>query len=72
MYHAYIINEFSQRFININLKNFKWVNKLKKHYLIFKVFVTRAKSCFSFVIALDANSVINIFKIKFDESLEII
>ena len=61
-----------QRLININLKSRKCVNKLKRYYLIFKMFVTRAKCCFSFVVALDANSIINIFEIKFCESFKFI
>ena len=67
-----MIYEFSQRFININLKSRKCVNKLKRHYLIFEMFVTRAKRCFSFIIALNANLMINILKIKFCESFKFI
>ena len=70
--YAYIIYEFFQRFINISLKDRRCVNKLKRHYLIFEMFVTRAKRCFLFVIALDANSIINIFEIKFCESFKLI
>ena len=72
IYHAYIIHDFSQRFIDINLKDCKYVNKFKKYYLIFKMFVARAKSYFSFVIMLDANSVINILEIEFNKSFKII
>ena len=67
-----MIYELFQHFININLKNRKYVNKFKQHYLIFKMFVTRAKRCFLFVIAFNANSIINIFKIKFCKSFKFI
>ena len=70
--YAYIIYELFQRFIDINLKNRKCVNKFKQHYLIFEVFVTRVKRCFSFVITFDANLMINIFEIKFCESFKFI
>ena len=70
--YAYIIYKFSQRFININLKDCKCVNKFKRYYLIFKMFVTRAKCCFLFIITLDASLIINIFKIKFCESFKFI
>ena len=36
------------------------------------MFIARAKRCFSFIVALNANSMINIFEIKFCESLKII
>ena len=67
-----MIYKLFQRFININLKDRKCVNKFKRHYLIFKMFITRAKRCFSFIVALDANSMINILKIKFCESFKFI
>ena len=70
--YAYFIYESSQRLININLKSRRCVSKLKRHYLIFKMFVTRAERCFSFIVALNANSMIDILEIKFCESLKLI
>ena len=70
--YAYIIYESFQHFIDIDLKDRRCVNKFKRHHLIFKMFITRTKRCFSFIVAFNANSIINILEIKFCELFKFI
>ena len=62
-----MIHQFSQNFINQCLKYNKNVNKLKRHKCIFKKIVTNTKRRHSFFVFIYSNSIIRIFKIKFNK-----
>ena len=60
------IQIFFKNFVDVNLKNNKFIDKFKRHYFIFELFVTRAKRNFSFVFFFDANFIENVYDIQFD------
>ena len=62
-----MIHQFSQDFVDQCLKYNKNVDKLKKHNCIFKMIITNAKRCYSFVVFTYFDLMIYILKIKFDK-----
>ena len=61
-----MIYQFSQDFINHYLKYNRSVNKFERHNCILEMIITNAKRRYSLVVFAYFNSMICIFKIKFD------
>ena len=70
--HTKNVHNVRHNFINISLKNDQDIDKTKKHHQIFKMFLTSAKRRFSFVVATNSNTMIDVFKIDFVEILAFI
>ena len=67
IYHAYVIYQLSQNFIDQCLKRNKSIDKLERYNCIFEMIITDAKRRHSLVALIFFNSMIYILKIELNK-----